>query len=236
MELFGPETDLDELLIRRELAGLLGKMARSGGRGLTILKGPEGVGKRFLLKHAMRELEKTCLFVDVRQIEEDLQQGGRQAMMLAAVTGSGLCFYHVEAVLTGEQPPLPAFEQALSEAPASLGVIFLLTEETYRASGLADRFIISTFELDVPDEAERARLFAGYMKKFRPEPELSIKELAVKFHFVPGQIKNAVRQAEGLTELGGDAEISAETMHRCCYNQVVHKLDSLAARVAPAYS
>jgi len=211
-------------------------MARSGGRGLTILKGPEGVGKRFLLKHAMRELEKTCLFVDVRQIEEDLQQGVRQAMMLAAVTGSGLCFYHVEAVLTGEQPPLPAFEQALSEAPASLGVIFLLTEETYRASGLADRFIISTFELDVPDEAERARLFAGYMKKFRPEPELSIKELAVKFHFVPGQIKNAVRQAEGLTELGGDAEISAETMHRCCYNQVVHKLDSLAARVAPAYS
>jgi len=126
-------------------------------------------------------------------------------------------------------------EQALSDAPESLGVIFLLTEETYRASGLSDRFIISAFELDMPDEAERARLFTGYMKKFRPEPELSIKELAVKFHFVPGQIKNAVRQAEGLTELGGASEITAETMHRCCYNQVVHKLDSLAARITPAY-
>jgi len=126
-------------------------------------------------------------------------------------------------------------EQALSDAPESLGVIFLLTEETYRASGLSDRLIISAFELDMPDEAERARLFTGYMKKFRPEPELSIKELAVKFHFVPGQIKNAVRQAEGLTELGGASEITAETMHRCCYNQVVHKLDSLAARITPAY-
>lgn len=235
MELFSPDAPLDELLIRQELAGLLRKMVGSGGRGLTVLKGPEGAGKRFLLKHAMRAQGKTCLFADVRPMAEDVQQGVCRAMMLAALTGSSLCLYHVEAVLTGEQATLSAFEQALSDAPESLGVIFLLTEETYRASGLSDRFIISAFELDMPDEAERARLFTGYMKKFRPEPELSIKELAVKFHFVPGQIKNAVRQAEGLTELGGASEITAETMHRCCYNQVVHKLDSLAARITPAY-
>ena len=235
MELFGPDLPLDKLLIRQEFAGLLRRMVESGGRGLTILKGPEGAGKRFLLKHAMKALGKTCLFADLRQVPGDIQQGVCQAMMLAVLTGSSLCLYHVEAVMSGEQASLSAFEQALADAPSSLGVIFLLTEETYRASGLSDRFIISNFELDMPGEAERALLFTGYMEKFRPEPELSVMELAVKFHFVPGQIRNAVKQAEGLAELNGCTELSAETMHRCCYNQVVHKLDSLASRVTPAY-
>lgn len=234
MQLVDTGDQLEPLLIRGSFAVMLKKMIGGGNGGLAIIKGAEGSGKRFILSHAMRESDRKCIFADVKQLSEDITLGVYKAMMLASLYGGSLCFFHIEALLE-EEASMLLFEQALAHAPERLGMIFLLTEETYRANSLSNRFIIVNLELEAPNERERAELFSGYQKKFRLEPELNVEEIAVKFNFSPRQIRNAIRQAEGITELNGEAAVTAATIHKCCYAQVVHKLDSLASRVTPAY-
>ena len=43
-------------------------------------------------------------------------------------------------------------------------------------------------------------------------------------------------QAGGLCRIGGDAPVSNQAVHQCCYRQVVHKLDKLAKRVEPRFT
>ncbi len=116
-------------------------------------------------------------------------------------------------------------------------------------SGKATRFFLSQnpikarlasleVEVEIPalTEEDRVKMFRDSLRSVTLDPDCTPEQLAATFRFSPRQIVTACEQAEGLARLEGEMIISSETLYRCCYRQVVHKLGDLASRVPAAFT
>jgi SpoVK/Ycf46/Vps4 family AAA+-type ATPase len=92
------------------------------------------------------------------------------------------------------------------------------------------------FELPRTDEDMRLVLWESFIGGQEYEFAADTKEIAAKFRFTPGQIAAAVRRSTDLARLSGEKTISEESLHKCCYDQVVVGLNTLATPIKPAYS
>ena len=199
----------------------------------VLLTGPAGGGKRFQVEHLMARRQACCVFADLEG--EDWRNTAEEASLAAWLTGSYLCLYHLDRRNeTGDPvPPGEAMMAALEELESGQGTRFFLARNPIRA-----RLAALEVEVDIPalTEEERVQMFRETLRSVSLDPECSPEQLAATFRFSPRQIVTACRQAEGLARLEGTGTVSVETIYRCCYRQVVHKLGDLASRVPAAFT
>ncbi len=217
------------LIVQADVSRQLGLMAGGEMPFAVCLRGAEGSGKRFQLRHMLHRKKDRCVFADLGGT--DWREKAEQASLEARLTDSHLCLYHLdEKNEAGETVPVSTEAMnTLCGLETGKKRLFLLSE--LRVPSGAGRF---SAEIEIPPltEDERVKLFG-----FFPYVPASLgEELASKFHFTPKQISTACRQAYGLAELEGKKRPSAEQLHAACYRQAVHKLDELAHRVAAAYN
>ncbi len=228
----GKQDHLDPLIIQEDVARQLDVAFAYPGRCCIRISGPQGGGKKFQVEHLMaRQLER-CVFADLSG--DGWREAANTASLAADLTDASLCLYHLDRKdETGQTVPPP---QSMLE---ELEKLELRREKRFFLSQLASpmRLRMLTVELELPpaNESERLAIFDSVLSQGRLTG-CTTEELAAKFRFSPRQIRVACEQALGLARLNGDAEISGELIHRCCYRQAVHRLGELATQVSPGYT
>ena len=221
------------LVIGRDTARRMNLLYSEPGQRVICLSGGAGAGKRFQVEHLMSRSREKCVFVELDC--EQKEQRAAEGVLIARLTQASLCFGHMET-RNAEGDPLPAEEgllRAILDMEPSCEKLFFLSRPPIRA-----QLHRLTVELEIPNttEDERIQLFRAFLGKMPLEDGLTVEELAAKFRFSPRQIQLACRQALGLAALEGWSAIPGREMHRCCYDQVVHKLGELATRVRPVFT
>ena len=199
----------------------------------AVLAGPAGVGRRFLVRHLMSRQGQRCLFADLSGAE-NRPRAVEGAALAARLTDAYLCLSGLEGRnAEGEMETVsPELLQAVEEADPGKEPLFLAVEKR-----LARPVRPVTAELEVPrpEEGNRLALFRHYFASVPLEEDTVLEELSAKFSFVPQQIRGAASQGASLCRIQG-GPLSREAAHRCCYRQVVHKLDKLAKGVSPRFT
>lgn len=195
-----------------------------------VLSGQPGSGRHYQVEQLCRRHGEHCVFVDMAVCGRE-PEAVRRGAMLARMTDSLLCIVDPGSFSTeGEwQPPTPELVDAIAHADLARGRLFVLSEKPLHLN-----LSIPMLEFEVPalDTEERLALFRHCFARVPLSEEVSLQELAAKFHFTPRQIVLAAQQAEGIARIA-EKPLGAEELHRCCYGQVVHKLDALAGRIRP---
>lgn len=216
------------LLVQREIGEALDTLftlpAAAG-----LLSGKSGSGRHFQIECLCRRQGVCCVFADLETAGRS-QEAVAKAGMLARLTAGCLCVSGLEPAGTEEGPVPPAVIEAITALPVER--LFLLSEKPLHLN-----LNLPVLELEVPplDAGERLTMFQTLLADAALGEDVSLEEIASKFHFTPRQIVHAVRQTAGLGRVSGKP-VDAAQLHQCCYRQVVHKLDTLASRIRPAHT
>lgn len=87
-------------------------------------------------------------------------------------------------------------------------------------------------ELPTPSNGERLEVWNYYAKNYKLGPDVELEELATKFLFTPGKIKNALHQGRSLSAMDREILISRASMFKSCNSQMSHELTQKATRIA----
>ncbi|MDD3270306.1 MAG: AAA family ATPase [Syntrophomonadaceae bacterium] len=219
---------------------------------LALLLGPSGCGKSLQVKHLCAHMQTPLFIFDLAQMPVDerlfqisMDNVVRECLLSAAVP----CFRHFN-VLIPEENNENAFRQAFERASIERssifmktldelpGPIFILAAKPFRYPDFNQYYSVQQIELTIPGELIRKELWALYSQNYSPPSDIDWGQMASKFRFSPGQIKNALRQSHesGYSRCVGDDQISLEDLHHSCYAQGRHFLGRTAAKINTVYS
>ncbi len=223
----------EPLLIRKEIKDEL-KKALLPDDTAVMLSGPPLSGKKLLLAHAARELGTNFAMLDFELWKDEPERGIRLAALEAVLLGGSPCLYHFPKPTGNEEhSAADAMTARALEGWRHFGCICIMSEEPYKNTLLSEgRTVI---HIDIPPTTQQER--STLLDAFRGDAAIpDATELTDKFRFEPGQIKSAVRQITGIAEALGTDAADAATVHRCFYDQIIHKLAELASPVKAAYT
>jgi len=252
IEFYNPYDDLNPLLLHYDIQNQLRMWWEmvidddSARKALGILSGPSGSGKCFQIRHLCSNfhcylfiIELSRMPVDESLLEQALHDVVRECMLFKAIP----CFRGLSTVASApdENGSMETditrgrwniLLRTLDELP---GPIFILAEKPPRLAQLERTFRVLPIELDRPNELTRKELWELFSKDyiFRNAPDWG--QIASKFRFTPGQIRNALLQAHEAA-YGQGGLIEPEDLHQACFSQGRHYLGQTASKVAPRYS
>ncbi|MDQ7096764.1 AAA family ATPase [Desulfosporosinus sp. PR] len=248
-ELFPKSTELHELVVDDFTARCLDSVLLSaanthqenGESVLVSMTGKNGSGRKFQIKHAVSKNNKNCLFVNLKALLEasgSMESKIRATICEAIINCAYLCFTAFDPLLEeSSKNELYGFIASMgSNAAFWPEAIFITSEKDWKDINLPHNFLKVNIPIEPLDESLRLNLWKAFTKGRNLEQDVDLAELATKFRFTPGQIRNAVIQAARLCEVHGLPAIDIVTLHKSCYAQVVVRLDTLANKVQPAYT
>ncbi|GHU57954.1 hypothetical protein FACS1894133_1810 [Clostridia bacterium] len=223
-------SDCNDVLIDADIASELQHVASE--KNVICISGDYGRGKLFQIKNLIFSLHRKCLVVDFFALsgsdDASFDTSIEDAAFIAYLTNSFLCFRNLENKDDNETIRNSLIEEIEHVASRfDLEKIFILIRKPVQFN-----FKSRAAYVDMPDinDDERLTLFEHYLNEQSLPNDLSLREIASKFRFTPLQIHNAAEQIKNYKE------ISTAEFHRCCYRQVTHNLDKLAARISPQYT
>ena len=86
-------------------------------------------------------------------------------------------------------------------------------------------------ELPTPTTAEREECWKFFAKDYALGKDVELPEMAIKFLFTAGKIKDALKNARALATMDKNIEVPRETLFRGCYNQMSSELTQKATKV-----
>lgn len=219
---------------------------RSVRKPLGILTGPSGSGKCFQIQHLCHYYKSSLLIIngarlpaEAQLLKKVLHDIIRECLLSDAVP----CFKGVDRLATGfglheneganfNRGCWNIFLRALEELP---GPIFILTEKPIQPAELDHDFAVLSIELGIPDELTRQELWSNFSRDYVFSEISDWGQMASKFRFTPGQIKNALLQAHEAAS-GQGKQITAEDLHSACFAQGRHFLSRSANKINPHYN
>ncbi|MGN1340080.1 MAG: ATP-binding protein [Oscillospiraceae bacterium] len=219
------------------------KQTVSGKTSLAVFSGVRGSGRRFQVKHCGAALGEDILFADISELfqgdnMDEAEERLTTVLCERILKGCALCLTGLEYLLDEErQDRLTRFSAFLRKNQKWLGSrVYMTSTQKWTDARLGENIVKLDFELPETDEASRLALWEAFTADMQLDSDISPEEMAAKFRFSPGQIKAAASRAADLTQMSGGRTVSADTLHECCYAQVVEGLNSLASPIKPAYS
>lgn len=211
-----------------------------GKTSLVVFSGRRGSGRRFQVKHCAAALGESVLFADTAEVFRKDETESRFTSLVCerVIRGCAVCLTGFEYLLEEErQEELSGFSSVLRKNREWLGErLYITSEKKWTDARLGSNIIKLDFELPETDEGSRLTLWREFTRGYKLDEDISPEEMAAKFRFTPGQIKAAADRATDLTQMSGGGVVSAQTLHECCYAQVVVGLNTLASPIKPAYT
>lgn len=219
---------------------------RTARKPLGILTGPSGSGKCFQIQHLCNYYKSSLLIINAARLPGDevllrkvLHDIIRECLLFNAVP----CFKGLDRLAAGfnlhenEEADFNRgggniFLRALEELPEP---IFLLTEKSLQLAELERNFAVLLIELGIPNELSRKELWDNFSRDYVFSEIPDWGQMASKFRFTPGQIRNALLQAHEAASSQGK-QITAADMHRACFAQGRHFLSRSASKINPRYN
>jgi len=213
---------------------------------LVLLAGPSGSGKRFQVQHLCSYFKSSLFVIDLARMPVDdllwaeaLHDVIRETLLFGAIP----CFRGLTNLAARNDAPenmnsdlkrthWNTFLRALEELP---GPIFILAEKPLQLAELERTYAVLSIELRVPNELDRKALWESFAKPYQFQDIPDWGQMASKFRFTPGQIKNALLQAHEATYGHGNL-IKLETLHQACFRQGRHYLSRTATKINPRYN
>ena len=240
--LIQPKRTLEDLILPAELHQRLRMQVESCQHGHSALnlylQGPYGVGKRSLAEALCQSLGLKLLVIDggylLATAGADFAAAVRLIMREADLQNAGLYWNGFDNLLADEQY---AFRKVLlHELQGRIGTVFLAGETTWEPADTPGlRFV--RIELPRPPYGERLRFWETALDGVSSN-DADPGELANKFQFTGGQIRDAAVTARNLA-WQRNPEAAFATMAdllEACRLQSNRKLASLATNIKPHYS
>lgn len=209
------------------------------GSGLIYLQGPYGAGKREAAEFICKGLSigTTSIDLDVLASKEmGFEAALSYALRDALLRRSAAYLSHFE-VLTGSEAAKNAeYKNIIIKALEGFpGIAFIAYNEPLDLDVRLQRAHYK-IELPLQNYQMRSRVWQSYLNgKFQDD---QISELATKFRFTAGQIRDAVKAAQNLVVLDGrDIEsITVKDLYEGSRNQSNRKISTLARRIEARYT
>ncbi|HYR07844.1 MAG TPA: AAA family ATPase, partial [Longimicrobium sp.] len=209
--------------------------APDGPPVVVHLYGRYGAGRQALAEAVCADRGLPLLVVDLRRVlaspalEDDLQRAFREAVLQPAA----VAVRHFEDAFAGEGGPRGVHELARALRRWSR-LTFLIGEEPWTPVGVFGGEVFLSVEVPAPDHAARVEAW----REALPDAEGEPGELAAKFAFTPGQIRDAVAdaRAQSLLDAPEGGPLGADALHAASRRQATPHLDDLARKIEPAFT
>ncbi|MZP44318.1 AAA family ATPase [Heliobacterium gestii] len=257
VRLFQPETEPEPLLTGQEVQERLRCLAQKCGDGepekkakvntIVYLWGPPGSGKLLHLRHLADYLKKPLLIAQgkglLRQPSESFSDCMTRIVRESVLRDAILCVSDFDVFfeeMEGPDREGGAVQGRLADLLAQVaeypGQLFLLGERFRKAPGLqADRPLIE-LELDVPSLGEREKIWEAMAVSSgnRFDAPVLWGDLAGKFRFTPGQIREALTAAQVLADANSPL-IGQKELYKACLAISEHRLADKATPIRGKY-
>ena len=223
--LFVPEDSLSSLFLNEETEDRAFQLMEAFQKGTLeniCFYGPQGVGKKFLLKHCLRRIGRMGLFIDADRLLEKrntLTEIVRELLL----TGAVACIYHIQDT----KECCKKLNEVLNEFEKFGIQKFAFLCDGKEAPDLNRP--IAAVEVELPDAQTSEKLWEYLNRSYGVSTDFTY--LAANIALKPRQITAALAQAKAE---GGNP--SPEEMMRIASNQLKHELGKKANKVKLSYA
>lgn len=204
-----------------------------GGR-IVALWGDEGAGRKFTITHFCRNRGLDCvtincakLFVyDFGFVDKALWAAARECIL----TGACICIDGLGYREDEKEKFFGYMDLAIGKFTEHDIPVFAVSKEKLPMKQIINADF-AQLEIPTPNTSEREEVWAYYAQGYTLNPDVELSEMAVKFLFTPGKIKNALHQAKGLAAMDKFLDIPRSTLFQSCYNQMSHELTQKATKI-----
>lgn len=205
---------------------------------IIYLKGPEGVGKRFYIRHSLKELKRNILFIDsdILVNKRDEIEGLKKDILRECLAENAIpCLCGVHKIYELEKEYSSIIYSLLIELKNISELIFITSEEEIYEMNYTDCFNIIRIDIENPSLNTRSEYLKNSMSKKNLTTGGDINVLVNKFSFTPGQIKLAIDHISNKFFSNEVQELSEEELYEVFNNLAFTKLSNLATLVRPIY-
>lgn len=228
------QAGLDPFLANGQILDAL-RISYGDGCRVFSLFGDEGSGRRFTIRHFCGEQGLACvtincakLFVyDFSFVERALWAAARECILTdACVCLSELGYREEEKDKFFGYMDL-AFGMFIRQGLT----VFTVSKEKLPMKQITSQEC-TQLELPTPSFSEREQVWQYYAKPYVLGADVDLSELATKFLFTPGKIRDALRQGKSLASMNRFLDIPRSILFQSCNNQMSHELTQKATRIA----
>lgn len=228
------DADLEPFLANQGVLDALNISYDDGGRIFSLF-GDEGSGRKFTIRHFCRDRSLSCisincakLFVyDFRFVEKALWAATRECILSDAC----VCLDNLSYRDEEKDKFFGYMDLAFGRFTARNITVFTASKEKLPMKQMTD-LDFAQLELPTPSFSERERVWKFYAQPYALNADVDLSELATKFLFTPGKIKDALRQAKSLAAMKRFLDVPRECLFQSCNNQMSHELTQKATRIA----
>ena len=222
----------------KQLDALLGV---KDGEFAIHLKGPDGVGKHYLLKKMAYKHGLTILYVDFqalcRENESKRLDILKQIRLEALLEGAKICVENV--FLPAEQLRIFAEREKvyllLRQMQEQFGT-FLLLGSGDLLPDHSNPFAIYLLELFAPTLEERRELWEFFLADYEVAEELDPMRLAAKFNCCAADVQKVSRLANLHCQAAGEEEVTGEHILSAIRSLNINLLSSKAQYIRPVFT
>ncbi|MDR2088874.1 MAG: ATP-binding protein, partial [Clostridiales Family XIII bacterium] len=229
---------LDPLIANADRLDAL-QIAYADGTRVFSLFGDEGSGRSFTIKHFCTEQRLNCIAMDCGKlfsydfnfVEKALWALARECTLTDACCCLTNLGYREE-----EKDKFFGYMDLAFGALTKRGItVFLSCAEKLPLREIT-RLDYAQFELAAPTGREREELWQYYAESYELDEEVDLTEMAAKFLFTPGKIKNALKMGRSLSAMKKLDKIARDCLFEACYNQMSHELTQKATKIKATYT
>jgi DNA replication protein DnaC len=206
---------------------------------IIFLKGPEGVGKKFYIKHSCKDEKRHVLFIDMSifKIKRDnFLELKKEILREVLIENAIPCLCNIDKVEGVEKENKGLLYSLLIELKNISEVIFITSEEDLYEIQESDYFNIVTIEIENPSTEIRSEYWKRCFENQELEVEIDINILVNKFSFTPGQIKLLTNKIKNGYYLDKSTKVNEQVVYDECNKFVSNKLSNLCVFVKPMYT
>ncbi len=230
-----PSAQPDDMLIRREQLDMIEKMYQAAAKdGFLYLWGERDIGKKFLVRHLAKRLNRPLLLVDMNRFTGLDYPAGELVQRLAR-----------EAVLKGnamvcladmEMDDATGLEKLLRCLEETHLIPIFTSVRKWQESVRTGRRRCMELELPPLTVEERRRVWESRLSESSLEGSADCLRLAGTYQLPPGAIQRVIREAEIKQQFEKTENSLEKILYKGCQRQLVHSLGQDAVRVPAQYT
>lgn len=203
--------------------------------------GRYGSGRQALAHWVCQQFRLPLLLADTKKLIDGPLPFGDMARLLcreAVLQPAALCLEHFDSLLDVDDSLQPKLQTLCTELESWGGLTFLLGSQPWQPQALLKHSLFIEFACPVPDEITRHQFWSRQLDRHSELlGEQGVAELASKFQLTPGQILDAIRNAENLAQWRepGSGRLTIDDLHIACQHQSSQELSRLAKKIEPLY-
>lgn len=227
------DRDLDPFLANAGILDAL-RIAYQDGTRVFALSGDDGSGRKFTVRHFCQNEGIACvsincakLFVyDFRFVEQALWAAARECIL----TNACVCLDNLSYREEEKDKFFGYMDLAFGKFTRQHLTVFTVSKDKLPMKQITD-LDFAQLELSTPSYSERETVWNYYAKPYLLGADVDLGELATKFLFTPGKIRDALRQGRSLASMQKYIDIPRSILFQSCNNQMSHELTQKATRI-----